>query len=453
MYQPNNFNLKVKLFLVLLLICFSLNINSQTRFYFNGGSTDRQQVSFKLINNLIVIPLEINGKKLSFILDTGVNKTILFNLSENDSIGLLNKTNVSLQGLGTGDAVNAIISKKNTFKIKNIISRNETIYVILNDSFNLSSKMGTTIHGIIGYNLLKDFIVRVNYQTKKLDFYNPKTFQYKKCRKCEIIPFSFYRKKPFINAKVRLDTVGNKLLDVKLLVDLGGSDAMWLFENSKEEIKTPKRFFNDFLGEGLSGPIFGNRSRVSMFKLGKFEIENATASFLDFASTHNARKFKERNGSIGGGILKKFKVWIDYPNRKFTFKKNGSFTSGFNYNMSGLDVVYNGKQIVKEETVKNSSDSFNQNINQRNSISFVTSYSFKFKPSYRIKNVVTNSPAYNAGLLKDDIILKINGKETHNFTLVDIIHKFQERDKKKIRMVISRKGVQMKFEFKLHKSV
>jgi hypothetical protein len=445
--------LKVKLFLVLLLICFSLNINSQTRFFFNGGNTDRQQISFKLINNLIVIPLEINGKKLSFILDTGVNKTILFNLPENDSIGLLNKTNVSLQGLGTGDAVNAIISKKNTFKIKNIISRNETIYVILNDSFNLSSKMGTTIHGIIGYNLLKDFIVRVNYKTRKLDFYNPKTFQYKKCRKCEIIPFSFYRKKPFINAKVRLDTVGNKLLDVKLLVDLGGSDAMWLFENSKEEIKTPKRFFNDFLGEGLSGPIFGNRSRVSMFKLGKFEIENATASFLDFASTHNARKFKERNGSIGGGILKKFKVWIDYPNRKFTFKKNGAFTSGFNYNMSGLDVVYNGKQIVKEETVKNSSDSFNQNINQRKSISFVTSYSFKFKPSYRIKNVVKNSPAYNAGLLKDDIILKINGKETHNFTLGDIIHKFQERDKKKIKMIISRKGVQMKFEFKLHKSV
>ena len=445
--------MKVKLFLVLLLICFSLNINSQTRFFFNGGNTDRQQISFKLINNLIVIPLEINGKKLSFILDTGVNKTILFNLPENDSIGLLNKTNVSLQGLGTGDAVNAIISKKNTFKIKNIISRNETIYVILNDSFNLSSKMGTTIHGIIGYNLLKDFIVRVNYKTRKLDFYNPKTFQYKKCRKCEIIPFSFYRKKPFINAKVRLDTVGNKLLDVKLLVDLGGSDAMWLFENSKEEIKTPKRFFNDFLGEGLSGPIFGNRSRVSMFKLGKFEIENATASFLDFASTHNARKFKERNGSIGGGILKKFKVWIDYPNRKFTFKKNGAFTSGFNYNMSGLDVVYNGKQIVKEETVKNSSDSFNQNINQRKSISFVTSYSFKFKPSYRIKNVVTNSPAYNAGLLKDDIILKINGKETHNFTLGDIIHKFQERDKKKIKMIISRKGVQMKFEFKLHKSV
>ena len=399
------------------------------------------------------MPLEINGKKLSFILDTGVNKTILFNLSETDSISLLNTTKVALRGLGTGEAVDAIISKKNTFKIKNVVSRNETIYVILNDSFNLSSKMGITIHGIIGYNLLKDFIVRVNYKTKKLDFYNPKTYRYKKCRKCEIIPFRYYRKKPFINAKVSLDTIGNKLIDVKLLVDLGGSDAMWLFENSKAEIKTPKRFFNDFLGEGLSGPIYGNRSRVSMFKLGRFEIENATASFLDFASTHNARKFKERNGSIGGGILKKFKIWIDYPNRKFTFKKNGSFSGGFNYNMSGLDVVYDGKELVKEESLTNSSDSFNQPTSQRNSISFVTSYSFKFKPTFKVKYVVKNSPADNAGLLKDDIILRINGKEAHNFTLGDIIHKFQERDKKKIKLIISRNGVKMNFEFKLHKSV
>lgn len=100
---------------------------------------------------MIVIPLEINGKELSFILDTGVNKTILFNLSEKDSVSLLNTTKVKLRGLGNGDAVDAIISTNNTFKIKDLVSNNETVYVILKDFFDLSSKMGTTIHGIIGY--------------------------------------------------------------------------------------------------------------------------------------------------------------------------------------------------------------------------------------------------------------------------------------------------------------
>ncbi|KGL63613.1 aspartyl protease family protein [Polaribacter sp. Hel1_85] len=400
-----------------------------------------------------MIPLEINGKRLSFILDTGVNKTILFNLSENDSIGLLNTSKIELRGLGTGEPVSAIISKKNTFKLKYLISRNETIYVILKDYFDLSSKMGTTIHGIIGYNLLKDFIVEVNYKSKKINFYNPKTYKYKKCKKCETTPFMFYRKKPFIKAKVSLDTIGNKFIDALLLVDFGGSDAMWLFENSKEEIKTPKRFFNDILGEGLSGPIYGNRSRVSKFKLGRFEIEKPTVSFLDSASTHNARDLKQRNGSIGGGILKRFKVWIDYPNNKFTFKKNGSFKNDFNYNMSGLDVIYNGKELVKEKNITNISDAYGQRPNEKNSISFVTTYSFNFKHSYKIKHVVENSPAFYAGLLKDDVIIKINGKLAHDITIGDINQMFQEKDKKKIKITVKRNGVLMKFEFRLHKSV
>ena len=42
--------------------------------------------------------------------------------------------------------------------------------------FDLSSKMGTTIHGIIGYNLLRNFVVKINYRTKRIHFYNPKKY-------------------------------------------------------------------------------------------------------------------------------------------------------------------------------------------------------------------------------------------------------------------------------------
>lgn len=442
-----------KIITFLIICCFFYKTKAQSDFQIMGSNLNRQQINFKLINNLIVIPLEINGNELSFILDTGVNNTILFNLSKNDSLGLLNTSKIMLRGLGKGDAVAALLSKNNTFKIKNIVSNNQALYVILNDYFDLSSKMGTTIHGIIGYNLLKNFVVKINYKSKKIDFYNPKTFSYKKCKKCETLPFLFYRKKPYIDVKVQLDTIGNKMTDVKMLIDSGGSDALWLFENSKENIKTPKRFFNDILGEGLSGPIYGNRSRISKFKLGVFEIENPTVSFLDSASTHNARKFKQRNGSIGGSILRRFKIWIDYPNKKITFKKNGSFKSGFNYNMSGLDVVYNGKQLVKEEVIQNFTTPYNQKADNNNSVSFVTKYSFKFKASFIIRKVIKNSAADKAGLLVNDVIIKINGRPAHEFKLSDIINRFQERDKKQIKITVNRKGKKIKFEFRLEKKV
>ena len=79
---------------------------------------------------------------MSFILDTGVDKTILFSLSENDSLGLKNVKKISLHGLGKGKAIDALISQKNKLKVGALKSNDETIYVVLKDQFELSGKMG-----------------------------------------------------------------------------------------------------------------------------------------------------------------------------------------------------------------------------------------------------------------------------------------------------------------------
>ena len=92
--------------------------NSQEGFRFLNQNKKTERIRFKFINNLIVIPLKINGKKLSFILDSGVSKTILFNITQNDSIGLNSVEKVSLRGLGKGEPVEALLSKNNKFSLK-----------------------------------------------------------------------------------------------------------------------------------------------------------------------------------------------------------------------------------------------------------------------------------------------------------------------------------------------
>lgn len=404
---------------------------------------------------MIVFPLEINGKQLSFILDTGVNKTILFSLLETDSLGINNVEKAALKGLGNGRPIEALLSRGNTFRIKNLMSKEQTLYVILEDKFDLSSKMGLTIHGIIGYNMFKDVIVKIDYRNKKLTFYNPKTYTQERCRKCVTFPLLFYRNKPYIYGKVATMEDPNTLIDVKLLVDSGGSDALWLFENSNKQLKPPTKFFDDVLGEGLSGTIFGKRSRISKFILGPYHIKEPTVSYLDSLSSFNARKFKGRNGSLGGNILKRFKVWIDYPNQKITLKKAGSFTTGFNYNMSGITVAYSGKKLVKEANNTEISiyGTGNRIETGTSKISFVTSYKYFFRPTFMISTIVKGSPADLAGLKVGDIFMLINNKEAHQFDLEDIINLFQERDGKKIFLKIKRNGVPMKFKFYLKKEV
>ncbi|MFT7900272.1 aspartyl protease family protein [Tenacibaculum ascidiaceicola] len=444
-----------RLLLYFFALFFSVSAFTQQNFQFLGKETDKQSLRFQLINNLVVIPLEINGHQLSFILDTGVNKTILFNLTSKDSVGLNNVKKVFIRGLGSGEPVEALFSRGNNFRIKNVTSSNQGLYVVLKDAFDISAKMGTTIHGIIGYDLLKDVIVKINYVNKRIDFYNPKTYNLNVCNKCESFPLQFYRNKPYIDVNVQVDTVTNKMLPVKLLIDTGGSDAVWLFEGTKKELKTPKKFFKDIIGEGFSGTIYGNRSRVPKISIGKFDIGEPTVSFLDSSSTFNARQFKERNGSIGGGILKRFKVWIDYPNKRVVLKKNASLKKGFYYNMSGLHIVYDGQELIKEKGTTKVDDSYNSN-NQTpkgNVISLVSTYFYRFKPKYKIDKVVENSPAFKAGIQVGDVIKRINGKAAHEYHLNEIIDMFHTKPGKKIKMEVERVGVKLKFMFKLEQRI
>ena len=46
-------------------------------------------IPFKLINNLIFIPLQLNGEELTFLVDTGVEETVLL---RNDEIEIFTET-------------------------------------------------------------------------------------------------------------------------------------------------------------------------------------------------------------------------------------------------------------------------------------------------------------------------------------------------------------------------
>lgn len=407
------------------------------------NASDKQTISFKLLNNLIVFPIEVNGKELNFILDSGVGATILFNLKNQDSLKLYNIEKIKLKGLGMDDAVDAILSKGNKFKLNNIVSNNQKLYVISNDNFDLSSKMGITIHGIIGYEILKDFIIKINYGTKKITFYEPEGYTYSKCKKCETFNLQFYMLKPYMNALVKIDE-GSKSIPVKLLIDSGGSDSMWLFENTHPDILPPTKYFHDFLGEGLSGSIYGKRSKINSLSLGNFELINPTVSYPDSLAIAEAMNFKERNGSLGANILKRFTVIFDYYHDKITLKKGSAFKDPFRYNMSGIELVYNGKILVKEND--------NGAIKMENSnfkVTFDYNYKFVFKPTYRIEKLRKDSPAAKAGVMKGDILIKINGKYTFDLKLEEIVEKFFQKENTKIDLVVERNGKDYQYRFRL----
>lgn len=141
-----------------------------------------QKIKFELINNLIIIPVEINGTELTFILDSGVSKPILFNLSDSDSVPINNVSEVTIRGLGDGEPMKALSSKGNAFKLGEARNYSQDLYVVMDREINFSTSLGIPVHGIMGYDLFRDFIVEVNYSSKRLKLHNPEHYTYKNKR-------------------------------------------------------------------------------------------------------------------------------------------------------------------------------------------------------------------------------------------------------------------------------
>jgi len=406
----------------------------------------KQKLSFEYINNVIIIPLTLNGKKLSFILDTGARNTILFGSTNSDSLVLNDQIKTKLKGIGGGKSINAIISRNNRIKIKNIYGYNQKIYVLLNDNFDMSLKMGRPIHGIIGYELLKNFVTSIDYLNRRLRFYDPKRYTPPKSKRYQKFDLSFHHDKPYIETNTQLnDSLTYK---TKLLIDTGCSDALWLFEDEKRGFNVQGVFFDDYLGEGLSGGITGKRSRIKSFSIGKYKFNEITSAFLDSASTLHARVYRERDGSIGSGLLERFKLILDYPNKKIYLKKVMNLKKEFRYNRSGLGVAYHKDARVLYAEKKNKI-TISENQEGVDSQLFEITYQYKLKRLFYIYYVRKDSPAEKAGLKANDIIYKINGKAFFDYNLNEIINLFYGDNGKKIYMNIERNGYPMYFEFRL----
>lgn len=440
---------------VFMLFYLGFVCSSQDRFVVqNEKSSDK--IPFKFVNNLIVVPVEVNGVELSFLLDTGVSKPIIFNfLNVSDTLKIRDTETIFLRGLGAGEPVEALKSRNNVFKIGDAVKFKQDLFAVFDSNLNFGPRLGVPVHGILGFDLFRDLIVEINYTQKYIRLTEPSVFRYKSCKKCERFNLEFYNNKPYIGAKV---IINEKEISVKLLIDSGGSDALWLFEDEDLGITSDEKFFEDFLGHGLSGSVYGKRSIIREFRLKSFVLKNANVAFPDSTSIAFARKIEGRNGSLAGNVLKRFNVIFDYSNAIITLKKNSHFKEKFEYNKAGIELAHNGVRVIREKDFGGYDNYRTLNDNKSNrgtKIIFNPTYKMTLTPAYSIVEMREDSPAAKAGLQIGDVVLSINGKSTHGLTLQQMLMMFYDDVGKRIKMKVQRRGglikdgVVLQFNFRL----
>ena len=430
----------------LLFIFFTSFGFSQSVFHI-GNIKNKVVIPFQLINNLIFISINVNGEQLTFLLDTGVEETILFSLEDKEEVSFFDVKKIKLKGLGGANAIEALKSSKNKLEIKGLLDDNHDIFIILDQEFNFSSQVGIPVNGIIGYHFFKNHLVEIDYTRKRIIVYeNDKKIKRRINKKFISEDISIENNKPYYNSDITSEQL---IFPSKLLLDTGNSDAIWIFSDKKTTIPLPKVTVNDYLGRGFSGDIFGLRGRVSNVKFGNIKFENPIATFPDSTSIKDVILVKDRVGSIGGEILKRFTVIFDYPNRKIYTKKNLNYKDPFSFNMSDIEIQHDGLEWVKDSYIENPTLSENIFDSNGNKVDNNLKFKFELKPVFKIGNVRVGSTAAAAGLLKGDKIVMINNKKAYGYTIEKINEILKSEEGKYIEMEVERKGKTIKVTFQL----
>ena len=372
-------------------------------FEFEHANRQQARVSFQLQRNLLVVKAYLNGAgPYNFLLDTGVGTSIITSTAVADSLHLRRGQQFRIIGAGGQDSgLMAYQTDSVRVALTGVVAPRMTWLVLSEDVLNLSGYVGVPIHGILGSELFRSFVVALHPEEGVLVLRAPATYRPPKGKQWVSVPLSLENNKAYFTAPVQL--TDSLTLPLKLVLDTGASHALSIELDSDPRLVSPARRLPTDLGRGLTGTVRGFLGRVRSMQLGRYTLRSVLVSFPDAADVHR-RIDVPRNGNVGYELLKRFSLIIDYPHRRMLLRPNPSFRDAFEHDMCGIDLLATGPNFRR----------------------------------YLVIRVEPNSPAALAGMVVDEEILSINFLPVNSLSLTQLSRILHSEDGRMLLFVLRR---------------
>ena len=332
---------------------------------------------FELFGDHIFIKLSVDGSEpLDFIFDSGAGYTAIdFEAAKKLKLKLSHKESIAgAQGLIKGATI-----KHNYITMGGIrLESNVTI-----EAFNLkhlSISIGRPIEGIIGYDLLKHHVTRLNYDDMLLEIYPAESFP----TKGEKVIVKLHNAIPVIDAEVTLNN--EETITGTFYMNTGAGTSLDFnspFASANGIIKKTGKHYS-YLVKGIeSEETTHYEGRIKMFNADFYDFNNVPVGISQAKA--GLQGDKKISGIIGNRILNRFNIVFDYANNVLYMQPNAMIDRKFAVNCSGLDVQ------MSEDMTK-----------------------------VFVHQVQEDGPGRAAGISTDDELLTINGKKVGELTLPEI---------------------------------
>jgi len=381
-------NRKTLLPFLLIALAISAPPSRATQTTSRPAATAPVTIPFELVARHIVVKVRINNSRpLSFMLDTG-DQVGIVDIDVAKELDLKLQGEVHIGGVGSGALPGSMVQDA-TWSLPGLDGFSQPIKLAI-PLGRMEARFGHDFDGIIGAEFIKQFVIEVDYAGRVIRLHDKNQFNYSGSG--ESIPIQLDRQgHPILEAE--LTPLAGEPITGKFVLDLGGGGALALMAPFvaehrllNSEIKTIKAIG---LG-GAGGQSSGRVGRVAELKIGKHKIANPVTIFSEdkagaFATSALA-------GNIGQQIASRFKIFLDYDHNRIIFEPAATFSEPFDRAQSGLVLSAEGRD-------------------------------YKI---FRITDVLENSPASEAGLQKEDLIIQVNDKAAAELTLTKIGELFEK---------------------------
>lgn len=387
----------------IIIISAPISILAQMPGFHIHKGANKIEIPFERQDNFIIVKVLFQGLiPLKFIVDTGAEHTILIKKEISDLMRVFYEKEMTIMGTDMKTEIKAYIARKMRLDLQNLTLVKD-ILVLDEDYFKFDEFAGLEVHGIIGAEVFKGYVVKFDYVKQVITIYTPSVFKPSDHRHYEEIPIEILKSKPYIIAQAQIMT--DTTIPLKLLLDTGGALALLLHTHSTPGLVMPDKVLKGTLGNGLGGQIEGYMGRLKTLSIGKkATFSNVISHFQALDWDLDSLKIPKRNGLIGNEILSRFNFIIDFANDKAYFQTNRQFKEKFEYDKSGLVIIANGLSLNK----------------------------------FIVYDVLNDSPASEADIRRGDEVISINRIPAYIYSLSIVNSKFQKKAGKSVRVVIKR---------------
>jgi len=271
--------------------------------YILNPPSDSVVIPFELFGKNIRMSARVNGQECNVLLDNGSlwDDLLFFGSPNVDSLNL-NIVGITNLGNSTAETASAI-----DLEFEGLTFTDQQAVILPYVEGLPNPWEGADLQ--VSSAFFKNFVVEINFDHKIIRLTKPEAYDYRgNGEVIDMTPDVFESR----TSRIEIETHDGKIIELDLLLDLGGLFELYLPVGDSKEITLPPDAELKSLGTGGFGASEGYIGTVKEVRIGKYRLTDVEAAFVDVEAGESVYG----NAMIGFPMFQRFNITFDYFNER-----------------------------------------------------------------------------------------------------------------------------------------